>query len=519
MTVSILQSIAMLPSGEPGAPVPLADLGGVLRDTLRLGSDDEKARNARHALRDRLFRDGGDKDMEAVIDAVFADPEVRAKRKAVIPYAKFSNSLKRIVGELSTVYAVPARRYVAGDDNQRRYDALLAALRFDEQMDVVNQLLNLHRALIVAPRVRRNADGSREMVLDVATPATVRAVCNPLDTTQVLAWLVSVDMPLVRKPDAWHAKPTWVLWSDHEWLYLDDRFNPIGQPVAHGLGLNRWVPLTYSASATPGFWPGCEGDDLVAAQLTIWLASILMLKETKSNTKQPLVSGDTTTMARQQAADSESPIEAPEGVSVTTIDIGTNPEVFITAADHALQRAGNNYGLSMDLITHQGTQSAEARELMMAPIRERRGKQRKIFRRFEARLAQVMARVLEVDAPELAFTAEGWRIDFGETQVLLSEKERLEIFKTRREAGLTNSVEFLCSEDEDLTPAQAMADIAENVQIETDRIELMRRQMEMSGALGGAAARADGAPVGGRPPINPPAHEAGDPPHAEGVAA
>jgi hypothetical protein len=493
VTVSILQALAMLPSGEQGVPVPLADLGHTLRDTLKLASRGEQERNARHALRDRLFRDGGDQDMERVIDRIFVDKDVRDKRKAVIPYTKFSNSLKRIVGELSTVYAVPARRYVNGDDNQRKYDALIAALRFDEQMDVVNQLLNLHRAVLVAPRVRKNADGTREMVIDVATPATARAVCNPLDTTQVLAWLVSVDMPLVRRPDAWHANPAWVLWSDHEWLYLDEHLNPVGAPVEHGLGLNRWVPLSYSASALPGFWPGCEGEDLVAAQITIWLASILMLKETKSSTTQPVISGDTTTMARAQVADSESPIEAPEGVSISTIDLGTNPDLFITAADHALQRTGNNYGLSMALLTHEGTQSAEARELMLAPIRERRGKQRKIFRRFEARIAQVMARVAEVDAPELAFDPSGWRIDFGETQVLLSEKERLEIFHTRRGMRLTNSVEFLMSEDEDITAEQAMADIAENIQIETDITELAQKQMAMSGALGGNAARADAA--------------------------
>ncbi|MDQ5978307.1 MAG: hypothetical protein QG602_1281, partial [Verrucomicrobiota bacterium] len=159
----------------------------------------------------------------------------------------------------------------------------------------------------------------------------------------------------------------------------------------------------------------------------------------------------------------------------------------------ALQRTGNNYGLSMALLTHEGTQSAEARELMLAPIRERRGKQRKIFRRFEARIAQVMARVAEVDAPELAFDPSGWRIDFGETQVLLSEKERLEIFHTRRGMRLTNSVEFLMSEDEDITAEQAMADIAENIQIETDITELAQKQMAMSGALGGNAARADAA--------------------------
>lgn len=483
MTVSILQVLATLPSGEPSTALDLAELGRFLRDTVNTQS--EKDRNARHALRDRLYRDDGDRDMETVIDALLEDETVKRKRKAVIPYAKFSNCLKRIVGELSTVYAEPARRFIDPAE-QPKYDALLTSLCFDEQLDVVNQMLNLHRALIVGPRVRKNADGTREMVLDIATPATVRVVCNPLDRTQTLAWLVSVDMPLVRSN--WTAKPAWILWSDHEWMYLDRDFQPIpGTAKDHGLGMNRWVPLSYSAAALPGFWPGHEGEDLVSAQLMIWFAAILMVKETKSNTKQPIVGGDVSAMARGQVADSDVPIQIPEGVSVTTIDVGTDPGIFIEAADHALKRAAANYGLSMDMISHQGTQSAEARELMLAPVRERRRKQIKIFRRFEQRLAVVMARVAEVDAPDLAFKADGWRINFGETQVLLGEKERLEIFEQKRRLGLTDTVEYKMSEDPDLTREQAFEDMGDHVLVETQRNVLMRPLQEISGSMGAPA--------------------------------
>lgn len=474
----------MLPSGKPGTPLDWGELGAHIRTTLN--KDDEKDRNRRHALRDRLFRDGGNSDMEDVVDAYIADAGLRLKLKRVIPHAKFNNSLKRIVSELSTVYAEPARRYVGGDQsNQDRYRALTMDLCLDEQMDVVNQMLNLHRALIVGPRVRVNPDGTREMVLDIATPATVRALVSPLDVTHVIGWLIKVTMPMVRNP--WGRKPAWVLWTDHEMVYLDETFGVIESThVEHKLGMNRWIPISYAATAVPGFWPGEEGEDLVAAHVAIWFAAILMVKETKSNTKQPIITGDTSAMARNQAADSETPIEAPEGVSVTTIDVGTDPSIFITAANHILEKAGNNYGLSMGALTHQGVQSAEARELMLAPVRERRRKQTKIFRRFEARLAKVMARVAEVDfeKPEQKFDPAGWRIDFGEPLVVLSEKERLEIFATRRKLGLTNSVKFLLSEDSDKTPADAVAELEENVEVELSRNELMRPLQAISGSAG-----------------------------------
>lgn len=480
MTVSILNSLATLPDGAQGMPLSFEELGKHLRTTLK--TDAERDRNDRHALRDRLYHDGGDEDMKAVVNAYFEDDKVREKRRAVIPHAKFSNDLKHIVGMLSTVYAEPARRYVKDAASQAKLDELVKALCLDEQMDVVNQMLNLHRALIVGPRIRVNADQTREMVLDIVTPANCRCVVNPLDTTQVLGWLVRLDMPLVRNP--WGKVPAWVLWTDHERVYLDEDLNPI-QPTyqAHGLGMSRWVPLSYSAAAIPGFWPGMEGEDLVAARMAIWLASILMVKETKSNTKQPIISGDATTMAREQAADSDIPIEAPEGVSVTTIDVGTDPQVFITAADHILERCGNNYGLSRSAMRHD-MQSADAREAMMEPVRERRRKQTKIMRRFEARLAVVMARVAEVDAPDLAFNPEGFKINFGEPKVVMTERERVDLYEIRRRLGFADPVSFRMSEDPDLDEDGAWDELTEHATNNLKHQEMLRPLVETTGATG-----------------------------------
>lgn len=496
MTASIYDVLGTLPTGERGHPLDEAELTRYLRGTV--GTDAEKRRNGRHALRDELYRDGGDEHMRQVIVDVFEDPSVREKRQRMIPHAKFSNCLKRIVGEMSMVYASPAVRSVdGGDANQRAYDELTKAMSLDEQLGVVNEMLNLHRALIVGPRIRINLDGTPEMVLDVATPSTVRAVTLPHDRTCVVAWLVRVDMPLVRNP--WGAVPAWALWTDHEMMYRTEDLGPIeGSRIEHGLGMSRWVPISYASVSVPGFWPGSEGEDLVSARVTEWLTDILMIKETKSNTRQPIISGDTTAMARAQAADSETPIEAPDGVSVSTVDMGTDPDMFIKASDHVLERVGNNYGLSMAALKHQGVQSAAAREIMLAPVRERRGKQEKIFRRFESRLAVVMAAVAQKWAPSLAFDPTGWRINFGEIRVSMSKAERLDLFEREKKALLTNSVAFKMSEDPDLTVEQAKTDIADNIAVETMIAVMTRPLAAVSGALGGIAARADGADPGGR---------------------
>lgn len=496
MTASIYDTLGMLPTGERGHSLDESELTRYLRATV--GNDGEKRRNARHALRDELYRDGGDEHMHAVIGEVFVDADVREKRRKMIPHAKFSNCLKRIVGEMSTVYASPAVRTVdGGDANLAAYRALIESMSLDEQLGVVNEMLNLHRALIVGPRIRVGVDGTPEMVLDVATPATVRAVTLPHDRTCVVGWLVRVDMPLIRNP--WGAAPAWALWTDHEMMYRTEDLGPIeGSRVEHGLGMSRWVPISYASVSVPGFWPGREGEDLVSARVTEWLTDILMIKETKSNTRQPIVSGDTTSMARAQAADSEIPIEAPEGVSVSTVDMGTDPDMFIKASDHVLERAGNNYGLSMAALKHQGVQSAEAREIMLAPVRERRGKQEKIFRRFEARLANVMAAVAKKWAPALAFDPVGWRVDFGEIRVSMSKRERLDLFEREKQLKLTNTVKFMTEENPDIKAEQAKDSLEENIEVETMLAMMSRPLAAVSGALGGAAARAEGADPGGR---------------------
>jgi hypothetical protein len=56
------------------------------------------------------------------------------------------------------------------------------------------------------------------------------------------------------------------------------------------------------------------------------------------------------------------------------------------------------------------------------------------------------------------------------------------------------------TEDPDLTADQAWAEILEHLRIETMVQVAKRPLMAISGALGGIAARADGADTGGRPP-------------------
>ena len=184
--MSILSILAINPNWSIGSDLSLGELGVYLQK--HVGTLAENERNARHRLRDELYRDGGCHHMRNLIDEVFADHRIRELRKRWVRYTRFNNALKRIVNELATVYAEPATRTLPNEADAERYRQLLKAVAFDEQMLQMSRLLNLHRAMLVALRIRNTAtvgdDGNfeREPVLDLVTPADARVILHPFFT-------------------------------------------------------------------------------------------------------------------------------------------------------------------------------------------------------------------------------------------------------------------------------------------------------------------------------------------------
>lgn len=480
---SILAIMATLPSGTvptgaDGQVIALSydELGSYLG--RQLGQQNEKERNAAHALRDELYRDGGCAFMCRVIDKVFRDPDTKEKRKEWVPYARFTNPLKRIINKISTVYARPAKRSVKDRDEQ--YQALLKAIRFDEQMLQLSRLLNLHRALLAGFRVRQRPDGTREPVMDIATPANARAIVHPNDDKLVIGWIIRTCYKPVRQGAD---TPVWMLWTDYERVGLRDDLSVIGSTyMVHGLGVNPWVPVTLSPPQS-GFWPGEEGQDLVAARVAVWMQGILMLKESKSATKQTVIMGDGTATARGQSADSEVPTELQDGQSVQTVDMSMDLSMFEDVSDHITHHAALDYGMSEAIVNNQGVQSAEARELMNEPLYELRDQQQTPLREFERCYVGVMAAVANVDLPEdERFGPDGWELQFGNAKIKLDPVKEQELFEKRRAACVTSTVKFMC-ETRDITPEDAQLEIEDNIRQETVRNERMRPLQAVSGSM------------------------------------
>lgn len=479
--VSILETLSALPSGKSGPKLDLDGLGAYLKK--HVDTDGEKQRNLRHALRDELYRDGGCKHMEGVIDSVFTDKTIKDLRKKWVKHARFNNPIKRLVNELSTVYAKPAERSVSKDNET--YQRLLKAVGMDLQMLQLSRMLNLHRAMLVGFRVRKLPSGQRQPVLDLVSPAMARAVLHPNDAKLVVGWVIKMETRSAS--DTLH-QPCWMLWTDFEVMHLRDDFSVISSSyVEHKFGVCPWVPITLGPPCD-GFWPGEEGEDMVAAHTSIWFNNILLLKESKSATKQTVIQGDGAMTARDQAADTEIMTELADGQSASTLDMSMDLQMFTGTTDHVMNTTANNYGMSAAIVSHQGVQSAEARDLMRIPITELRQQQQIPLRDFEESLVIVEAAVLEVDLPELGFDPEGFRVTFDASLTPLPPDKKVDLFVKQRGAGLTNTVDFIAEQNPGMTEDEARAEMEANIGVETERNALMRPLMQISGSADASVA-------------------------------
>lgn len=479
MAQSISETLAMLPDGSEAERVPIGGVASYIYNNY-LNRESELVRRREAQDRTNLYNDMGDELMTGLIDKVFKDADVKLLRKQWVPFSKFDNPTKRIIGEISTVYQVNATRRVDGDANNTVYQQVIVESHQDQVFAQVNAMLNLHRNLFVRPRVRIVSKDKREPAIDIATPADAYAVRHPLDPTYCIAVVISTGY--FGSQNLGDRFPAFEVWTDFEKFSLNGSGEIIpGSYIEHKLGANPWIFLTLDPPQKE-IWSKGAGQDLVAGHLSVWFANIQMLKETKSLNRQQIMTGDLTTGARGQVADSEMPVELPDGATIQTVDMGVDTQQYRDNANFILEQVANGYGISAGVLHHQGVQSAQARELMRAPIKEQRTKQIKVMRDFEHRFVVMQAAVMQSDHKDRAFSPDGFMVKFGETRTPLSPKEALEVFEKARTLGVTNTERYLMDEH-GLTSQQARQWIAENVAVELVRNTMMRPLAEINGTM------------------------------------
>jgi hypothetical protein len=478
---------------------------GVVSSFLKehyIENSDEMKRQAHAKLLDDFYANKGDQEMERVIDLLWEDPKNNKRRKAVLKAGidKYDNIVARIAEEKATVYNEPAKRKVANDTDET-YQKFLGLLPMDVIMRELDIKLAIHEDALLWYRVRVKPTGEREPVLEVVSPAAFWAVCHPRDRTLLVAIIFDQRMPLSKPED-----PTYRVWTDDQTFVMNANCDIFPESI------ESWpigaMPGVLCSTRPPGakssLLAECPSSDLLSAQRAVRLQDLNLAKESISANKQAYVSGDTSSTAMGQSADTDGEIILGEGVSVQTVDRGVDTEQFRDNASHAADAAGANHGVPPTVRSQKDASSGAEIELRMLPIRKLREKRIPVFRGIETSIALVMSRVngqrvqvdeagepvglVPGDLQDFSFSVEGFSIDFGEVQQVQTEAEKDATYDTRKGLQLTDPIEEEMRRNPDLkTDKEAQAVIKKRIERNTWFVTEQKDLMAASGSLGAAS--------------------------------
>jgi hypothetical protein len=465
-------------------------VGEHLRDAY-IKNTDCMARRDEARKRDAYYEGGGDEHIKRFIWLAFEDQLVRKLRADLVSQAKWNNVLKRVARELATVYAKPASRRVSGD--AERYKDFVDLVGLDGVLREADRKLVIHDDVWIQYRVQRD---TRKPVVDVVSPSMFWAVSHPLDRTQLIAIVLDRTPPRVTR-----ATECYRVWTADETFTMDHECRVIVSSVEeNAIGRLPGVLVSMRPASTKGqLLTESPAADLCAAHETIWFQNVLLLKESKSANKQSYVTGDVSSAAMGQTADTERDTILPEGVTVQAVDRGMDLAQFRENSREIVETAAANYGLSPAMLRQESASSGAEIHLRRLPLHELREERVPVMRALERELAAIQSAVNANDLPEYAFKVDGWGIDFGEVQQPLTESERDAVFEKRRQLGLTNTLDEIIARNPDLrTHDDALKILDANIQAETLRIAKMKEMLAMSGSMG---ASTEDVAAGGKKPF------------------
>jgi len=455
-----------LPSGTVS---PLTDdaMAKALRESY-VFNDAEKKRRAKMRDRIDLYNGNGKRLIDAMVNDIFKNAKVRELRKKFVELAMFQNLTRRIVREISSVYAEPATRLVKSTRMNANYRRLQQDMRLDRRMRVANQMLNLCNEVVVWFDIRQD-----KPILRIVTPDNFWAVCHPNDPTHCVA-LIFDRAPTDRMVDS-ETTPHYQVVTDTETFSLNSRGRLLSSTRKdHGL-TQMPMQLVHRTEPTTSLLDPHGGDDIISGHMALALVNTMMLKHQKSGTKQAYAAGDLGDMPQSQPMDEEHLLQAPEGVSLSTLDLGADPDSYIKAARSIIKQLAANYGIPESVfdLSYQATSGYEI-ELKRTGLREVRRDQILDWRPVERDLAKIMVEVLAEAESEYAFNIAGWSINFGEVETPQDPMQMLIYWEKRRQMGLMNSIEMLIQLNPEMDEKQAEEQLIANALVEAKRVELYR---------------------------------------------
>ncbi len=463
------------------------ELTKFLRERYRTSADQCRRDVARKRL--DLYKDRGLRHFTEAVDGIYTNAQNRKWHRKFIELAQYQNLTKRLTNETAAVYSDRATRTVKQPGD--KYKVFAESVRLDRTMRKANRWTNLLNNCLIWPDVRD--DGVA--VTRVVTTDKFSAVSHPNDPTRAVAYIVD-QFPQgfrSRDSDPHHLVMTAAeyIWLDKEWRFVTRKPHTLGELPA--LLLSR-------DDVDDALLEHSPGNDVTTAHITLALLNAMLFKHQKSGTKMAIATGDTSGMARGQAMDEETVLEAPEGVAFQSLDLGANPKSYIDVARSVIKQISANYGIPESVfdLSYQATSGFEI-ELKRSALLQMRADQILDYRPAEGHLARLWSKVLTEAKHPSRFSADGFGIKFGDTDSPSSPTDKLAYWEALEKMGLANRVEMYLEMNPEATEEDAVLAIQNNLQMRIDRMRQF--QSANGGGLFGSKESGDTAPTdrdGGR---------------------
>jgi hypothetical protein len=316
--------------------------------------------------------------------------------------------------------------------------------------------VNLLNDVLLLFRIRDD----RVAVLDIVTPDRFWAIAHPNDPT----WFVGAIIEQIPRGKPHETEPHYRVIAETDTMQLDK--------------VGRIIPETY------------EEHGLGRLHRAIVLLNVLMMKAQKSGTRMAVATGDTSGVARDQPMDEEGVQELPEGVAMSSLDLRADPANYIEAARSVIKQIASNYSIPESVfdLSYQATSGFEIK-LKRSALAEVRRDQILDYRNVEQELAGLQSLVLTKGNHEAAFNADGWKIDFGDTEPPEEPIARLTYWEKLQKMGLANMYEMFMWMNPEATEKDAMATVDANLDLWLEKVRLFQQESASYVAPPGAMAR------------------------------
>lgn len=346
------------------------------------------------------------------------------------------NMVRKVVTRRATAYRVPPIRTFEGWDQEAGL-ALYQAANIDAVMKRASKLTKLLKT--TALHVRH---GDHGLQVNVLTPHILDAVYDDPDhPTRMIVTHAASDP----------ARTTYSDWSATYFRRRDAQGRPIALPgnvaSVNPYGVLPFVPLFDRLPDSEFFLPG--GDDLIGSQkaLNVGLVNLFRSIELQAHGQavaKGLRVGDPISTGPDKViilpADGEFSYQAP---NAPIQDILSSLEFLMRQT-----AATNDVGADVfDLSKRAESGSAKSVERM--DLREARQDDIALWRRYEARLFEVIKAVVNTHAPGTIPEGATLRVDFAELQDNLTEAELLDNLKAKAELGISSPVDALMAMNPD----------------------------------------------------------------------